>query len=149
VCDMNYVFDAQSLGKFNPASRCPAYKVPKQIASAVRDKQELDEIEMTELVSRGVPAPLPRNGEGGMNLTYVSALRSNGGPGADIRTASGTIPAHVRPPADWLPQEDTRVRVFAIPSPEPKTVQVRVVAAVPSSMAAFFAQLFGPKRYDP
>ena len=149
VCDMHYVFDAQSPGKFNPVNRCPAYKVPKQIASAVQDKQDLDEIEMIELISRGVPAALPKNGEGGMNFTFVSALRSNGGPGTVIRTAAGTIPAHVRPPADWLPQEVTRVSVFAIPSPEPKTVQVRVASAVPGSMATFFAHLFGPKRDNP
>jgi murein L,D-transpeptidase YafK len=149
VCDMHYVFDAQSPGKFDPVNRCPAYKVPKQIASAVQDKQELDEIETIELISRGVPAVLPKNGEGGMNFTFVSALRSNGGPGTPIRTASGTIPAHVRPPADWLPRQETRVSVFTIPSPEPKPVQIRAASAALSSMAALFAQLFGPKRDNP
>ena len=146
---MHYVFDAQSAGKFNPVSRCPAYKVAKQIASAVGDKQDLDEIEMVELISRGVPAPLPKNGEGGMNFTYVAALRTNGGPGTAIRTASGTIPAHVRPPADWLPQEHARASIFVIPSPEPKTVPVRVASAMPRSGAGFFAQLFGSKRDNP
>jgi hypothetical protein len=123
--------------------------VPKQIASVVRDRQDLDEIEITELISRGVPDPLPKNGEGGMNLTYVAALRSNGGPGTPILTASGTIPAHVRPPADWLPQQDTRPGVFVIPSPEPKTVQIRVASTVPGSMNAFLAHLFGPRRDNP
>ena len=35
-----------------------------------------------------------------MNPIFLEALRSNGGPGATIRTASGTIPAHVKPPAE-------------------------------------------------
>jgi murein L,D-transpeptidase YafK len=143
VCDMHYVFDAQSSGKFNPVGRCPAYKMPQQIASAVHNKQDLDEIETTQLISRGVPVALVTNGgDGDMNPTFLSALRSNGGPGTAIRTASGTIPAHVRPPADSLSQ-GTAASVFAIPSPEPKTVQVRVASAAPSSIGAFFGQLSG------
>jgi murein L,D-transpeptidase YafK len=34
VCDKHYVFDGQSSGKFNPVDRCPAYKMPQQIAAA-------------------------------------------------------------------------------------------------------------------
>jgi murein L,D-transpeptidase YafK len=149
VCDMHYVFDAQSSGKFKPVDRCPAYKVPQQIASAVHDKQHLDEIETTELISRGVPAaPAANGGEGGMNSTFLAALRSNGGPGTAIPTPSGTIPPHVRPPADSFSQ-GTSATAFAIPSPEPKTVQVRVASAAPSSIGAFFGQLFGSKRDNP
>jgi murein L,D-transpeptidase YafK len=48
VCDKHYVFDAQSPGKFNPADRCPAYKVPQPIASAVHSKQHHDEIETAQ-----------------------------------------------------------------------------------------------------
>ena len=145
VCDMHYVFDAQSSGKFNPVNRCPAYKVPQQIASAVDDKQHRDEIELTELISRGVPAVLATNGEGGMNPTFLSALRSNGGPGTAILTASGTIPANVHPPADPFSQ-GTGASGFAIASPEPKTLHVRVASAAPASMGAFFERLFGSKR---
>ena len=150
VCEMQYVFDAQSAaGKFNPVDRCPAYKVPQQIASAVHDKQYRDEIETTELISRGVPAaPAENGGDGGMNPIFLSALRSHGGPGTAIRTASGTIPAHVQPPADPLSQ-GTSPNVFVIPSPEPKTVQVRVASAVPSGIAAFFGQLFGSEPDNP
>src|SRR5436190_11639377 len=93
VCGMHYVFDAQSSGKFNPVDRCPAYKVPQQIASAVHDKQHRDEIETTDLISREVAAALAiTGGDGGMNPIFLSALRSHGGPGTAIRTASGTIP---------------------------------------------------------
>jgi hypothetical protein len=33
-----------------------------------------------------------------MNPTFLTAVRSHRDPGAVIRTASGTIPAHVNPP---------------------------------------------------
>jgi murein L,D-transpeptidase YafK len=147
ICDKHYVFDAQSSGKFNPVDRCPSYKVPQQIASAVHNKQHRDEIEISQLISRGVPAALATKGDGGMNPTFLSALRSHGGPGTAIRTASGTIPAHVHPPADSFPQ-GTSASVFAIASPEVKPVQVRVASAAPSSnsIGAFFGNLLGSKR---
>jgi len=148
VCDKRYVFDAQSSGKFNPVGRCPAYKVPQHIASAVHNKQHRDEIETTQLISRGIPAALAtKGGDGGMNSTFLSALRSHGGPGTAIRTASGTIPAHVHPPADSFLQ-GIGASVFAIPSPEVKPAQVRVASAAPnsSSIGAFFGNLLGSKR---
>jgi hypothetical protein len=151
VCDKHYVFDAQSSGKFNPVGRCPAYKVPLQIASGVHDKQHRDEIETSQLISRGIPATLAtQGGDGGMNPTFLSALRSHGGPGTDIRTASGTIPARVHPPADSFPQ-GTSASVFAIASPEVKSVKVHVASAAPnsSSIGAFFGNLFGSKPDNP
>jgi hypothetical protein len=42
--------------------------------------------------------PVATGGDGGMNPTFLAAVRSNRDPGAVIRTASGTIPAHVNPP---------------------------------------------------
>ena len=112
VCDKQYVFDAQSSGKFRPADRCPAYKVPQQIASAVHNKEHRDEIETAQLISRGVPAVVATTGgDGGMNPTFLSALRSQGGPGTTIRTASGTIPARVHPPAASSPRRHPRERV--------------------------------------
>ena len=38
--------------------------------------------------------------DGGMNPTFLAAVKSHGGPGATIRTALGTIPPHVNPPAE-------------------------------------------------
>jgi murein L,D-transpeptidase YafK len=148
VCDKHYVFDAQSSSKFDPVDRCPAYRVPQQIASAVHNKQHRDEIETAQLISQGTPtASTTRGGEGGMNVTFLSALRAHGGPGTDIRTASGTIPARVRPPADSFSQ-GTIGALFGITSPEVKPVPVRVASAAPSSstVGAFFGNLFGSKR---
>ena len=78
-----------------------------------------------------------------MNVTFLSALRAHGGPGTDIRTASGTIPARARPPADG-----TIATLFGITSPEVKPLPVRVASAAPSSstVGAFFGNLFGSKR---
>jgi hypothetical protein len=98
------VFDAQSSGKFRPAEQCPAYSVPQEIASAVHNKERQDEAQFAQLVVRGVPTiATTTEGQGGMNATYLAALKANGGPGNDIRTASGTIPGYVRPPAEPSP----------------------------------------------
>ena len=145
VCDKHYVFDAQSSGKFNPVDRCPAYKMPPQIVSAVHNKQHRDEIETARLINQGIPAVQATNGgDGGMNPIFTSALKSHGGPGTAIRTASGTIPAHVHPPVDSFPQ-GTSATVFAFASPEVKPVQVHVASAAPSStsIGSFFGNLFG------
>jgi len=99
VCEKRYVFGAESTDRFSPAERCPAYRVPEDIAVAVREKQRRDEIESVELINRGIPtAPVATARDGGMNPTFLAAVRSQRDPGAVIRTASGTIPAHVNPP---------------------------------------------------
>jgi len=101
VCDRQYVFDAQSSGKFSPTEQCPANSVPQEIASAVYNKERRDEAQFAQLVIRAVPTVATTNGgQGGMNATFLAAVRENGGPGSDIRTASGTVPGHVHPPAD-------------------------------------------------
>ena len=101
VCEKRYVFNAESTAPFSPAERCPAYKVPEDIAAAVRDKQRRDDIQTAELISRGTPTvPVTTGIDGGMNPTFLAAVKSHGGPGATIRTASGTIPAYVNPPAE-------------------------------------------------
>ena len=88
-------------GKFSAADHCPAYKVPEDIAAAVRKKQRRDEAQTAELINRGTPAvPVKMGVDGGMNPTFLAAVKHNGGPGATIRTAAGTIPAHVNPPAE-------------------------------------------------
>jgi murein L,D-transpeptidase YafK len=149
VCEKHYVFDAQSSGKFNPVGRCPAYEVPQQIASAVDDKQHRDQVEITRIVRRGIPAaPTTTVREGDMNPTFLSALSSHDGPATAIRTAAGTIPAQVRPPSASFP--GAGASGFGIPAPEVKPVQVRVDAAAPSSssIGAFFGKLFDFKPDD-
>jgi murein L,D-transpeptidase YafK len=114
VCEKRYVFDAESTAQFSPAERCPAYKVPEGIAAAVRDKQRRDDIQTGELISRGTPTvPVTTGIDGGMNPTFLAAVKSHGGPGATIRTASGTIPAYVNPPAEPAQTETGTSRSLA------------------------------------
>jgi hypothetical protein len=99
VCEKSYIFDAEATDRFSPAERCPAYKVREDIAVAVREKQHRDDIEIVELINRGIPTvPVTTGGDGGMNATFLAAVRSQRDAGAVIRTASGTIPAYVNPP---------------------------------------------------
>ena len=62
VCDKHYVFDAYAPGdtsrplSFSATNKCPVYEVPTDIASAVQEKQQRDEVEIAALVRRNVPA---------------------------------------------------------------------------------------------
>jgi murein L,D-transpeptidase YafK len=144
VCDRHYVFNAQPSGKFTPADRCPAYTVPQEIASAVRNKERRDDSQIAQLVARGVPAAATTTGgQGGMNATFLAAVRANGGPGSDIRTASGTIPGHVRPPAEASPGFSTAsLFSFAPAAPRPAPAQV----ASAGSNSGALGSLFGSSR---
>ena len=146
VCEKRYVFNAETRGKFSPAERCPAYRVPQEIASAVRAKERRDDSQIADLVNRGTPVVPARMGvDGGMNPTFVSAVRSNGGPGSTIHTAAGTIPAHVNPPAGSM--ADTTGNTFSLASAESRPSQVQVASAGSNSggISGFFSNLFGSK----
>jgi murein L,D-transpeptidase YafK len=148
VCDRHYVFNAQSSGKFSPAERCPAYSVPQEIASAVRNKERRDDAQIAQLASRGVATvATTTGGQGGMNPTFLAAVRANGGPGTDIRTAAGTIPGHVHPPAEPSPGFTT-ASLFSFASPASRPTQVQVASAAPTSgsTGGAFGNLSGSKR---
>jgi murein L,D-transpeptidase YafK len=98
VCDKSYVFGTESTDSLS-AGRCPTYTTPHDIIAAVRDKQRRDDIETTKLIIRGIPtAPLTTGIDGGMNRTFLTAVKAQGGPGAAVHMGSGTIPTHVNPP---------------------------------------------------
>jgi murein L,D-transpeptidase YafK len=151
ICEKRYVFDAESSGKFSAADRCPAYKIPEEIASAVREKQRRDDVQTAELSNRTPAAPVKTGVDGGMNATFMTALKSHGGPGAVIRTAVGTIPPHVNPPQE---PESAPVSVFSLASADsrPASVQgstVQVASATGSGgVGGFFSHLFGSKSSD-
>ena len=99
VCEKRYVFDAESTD--SPADRCTVYKIPEGIAAAVSERQRRDDTETAELINDGIQTvPVTTSVDGGMNPAFLAALNSHGGPGAVIRTASGTIPAYVDPPVE-------------------------------------------------
>jgi murein L,D-transpeptidase YafK len=157
VCEKHYVFGAEPSAKFSPADRCPAYKVPEEIAEAVRQKQHRDETQTAELINRGTPALPAKTGvDGGMNATFLAAVKSQGGPGATIHTAAGTIPPHVNPPAEPV-TETTFASAVSLASAESKSTyaprsSVQVASAVPGSssgVGSLFSNLFGSKAEDP
>jgi murein L,D-transpeptidase YafK len=108
VCDKHYVFDAAapngaaSTLKFSPAAKCPAYEVPAEIATPVKEKQKRDETEIATYISRGTPTVPVRTGtDGGMNPVFMAAVVSHGGTEERIeagRSLPGSIPANIRPP---------------------------------------------------
>jgi murein L,D-transpeptidase YafK len=158
VCEKHYVFNASSSSKFSAAERCPAYSVPDDIMAAVREKTRRDEEKTAELINRGVPAaPAAMGVDGAMNPVFLSAVKSHGGPGSEIKTAYGTIPAHANPPAE--PETTTGSFGFlslassdSKPAPAPKSnSNVQVASAAPASsggIGGFFSNLFGSKGDD-
>ncbi|HEY6603033.1 MAG TPA: murein L,D-transpeptidase family protein, partial [Xanthobacteraceae bacterium] len=134
VCEKRYVFDAESSSKFSPADRCPAYRVPEEIATAVSEKQRRDDIRTAELINRGTPAaPVKMGVDGGMNATFLTAVKSHGGPGAPIRTAVGTIPPHVNPPRE---PETSPGTTFSLASTEsrPAAIESRPASVTRSTV---------------
>jgi murein L,D-transpeptidase YafK len=160
VCDKHYVFNAQSSSKFSAADHCPAYRVQDDIAAAVRDKERRDEAQFADLVARNVPAAPPTsNVDGGMNPTFLSAVKMHS-PGSVIRTASGTIPAHVNPPEEpasttgsFLSLASADSRPASAPrasssSSSSSSVQVASAGSGSSSIGGFFSNLFGSSKSD-
>jgi len=152
------VFGAEPSAKFSPADRCPAYRIPEEIATAVREKQHRDETQTAELISRGTQTvPVKMGVDGGMNATFMTAVKTHGGPGATIRTAAGTIPPHVNPPGFEPPAETMSASTLSLASAESKPAygprsSVQVASAVPGSsggVGSFFSNLFGSKAEDP
>jgi hypothetical protein len=159
VCERHYVFDAEASSRFSASDRCPAYRVPEEIASAVREKQRRDDVQTAEWINRGTPAAPVRMGvDGGMNPTFLAAVKSHGGPGAPIKTALGTIPAHVNPPAETSAETPSLASIMSLasaesrpaPAPAPRS-SVQVASAAPGSsggIGGFFGSLFGSKNDD-
>ena len=76
VCEKRYIFENESTDSLSPAERCPAYGVPEDIAAAVREKQRRDDIEIAELINRGIPSAAGVSGvDGGVNPTFVAKAR--------------------------------------------------------------------------
>ncbi|WP_456620039.1 MULTISPECIES: L,D-transpeptidase family protein [unclassified Bradyrhizobium] len=156
-CERKYVFDAAKAPDakrdpvFDASAKCPAYVVPEDVASAVREKQAKDEAEYAKLVSRGTPVARMNTGiDGGMNKIFAAKIPegstglSEGAEGNTLQMlamskAPGTIPGHVNPPKPNLdaaaasaPQEEP---VVAVAAPAANT---RVAAAQPAEKSGGF-----------
>jgi murein L,D-transpeptidase YafK len=141
VCEQRYVFDAQSSGEFGASDRCPAYRVPPDIAAAVRNKERSDDVEVAALIRRGMPTASITTG-GGMHRTFVAAIAQSG-QGATIHTAAGTIPAHASPPA-----ETRTASVMSFFSQSPPASMQLASAAPASSSGSLLGHLVGSKDAD-
>jgi murein L,D-transpeptidase YafK len=162
-CEKKYVFDATRAPDakrdpvFDAADKCPAYVIPEDIASAVREKQAKDETEYARLVAKGTPVARMNTGiDGGMNKIFAAKIPegstglSEGAEGTTLQMlamakAPGTIPGHVNPPKPNLeavasapaPQEEPVVAVSA-------PAATRVAAAAPADKSqggGFFSNL--------
>ncbi len=110
VCERRYVFNAQDPSDpyrplpFSAAGRCPVYEVPQEIAAAVAEKEQRDNVQFAQLVRRGAPlAPVRTNADGGMHPVFAEAVKRNelGTPKQSmfsLASVPGTIPNTVRPP---------------------------------------------------
>jgi murein L,D-transpeptidase YafK len=153
VCEKRYVFDAQAPGdpsrplSFRASDKCPVFEVNSEIASAVQDKQQEDEVQTAALIRRGSPtAPIKTNADGGMHPVFVDAVKRNqiGVAPAAFSLATqppGTIPATVRPPripelADAAVVTGTAVQVPGQERHAPDgSTNVRTASAEPAKAA--------------
>ena len=161
-CEKKYVFnaakpaDAKRDPVFDASAKCPAYVIPQEIASAVREKQEKDEAEYAKLLAKGTPVARMNTGiDGGMNKVFAAKIPegstglSESAEGSTLQMlamskAPGTIPDTVNPPkpnlsvaATTQPEEP----VVAVPAQASNT---RVAAAAPAEKSegrGFFSNL--------
>jgi murein L,D-transpeptidase YafK len=159
-CEKKYVFDAAKAPDarrepvFDASAKCPAYVIPEDIASAVREKEERDQAEYSKLVARGTPVARMNTGiDGGMNKIFAAKIPegstglSEGAEGTTLQMlamskAPGTIPGTVNPPKPNLEP------VAASPASQEPIVAVaaptRVAAAAPADKSeggGFFSGL--------
>ncbi|WP_249139814.1 L,D-transpeptidase family protein [Bradyrhizobium japonicum] len=162
-CEKKYVFDAAKPADakrdpvFDASAKCPAYVIPEDVASAVREKQAKDEAEYARLVAKGTPVARMNTGiDGGMNKVFAAKIPegstglSESAEGTTLQMlamakAPGTIPGHVNPPK---PNLDA---VASAPAPQEAPVTAssapattRVASAAPaekSSSGGFFSNL--------
>jgi murein L,D-transpeptidase YafK len=156
-CERKYVFDgvkapdARREPVFEASSKCPAYVVPDELATAVREKQDADQTEFDRLVSKGTPVAQLNTGiDGGMHRVFAASVpNGNTGlsePGSSSslalfnrERAPGTIPNTVNPPHGPVtsPQEP----LVASMAPAPSRVASAAPAASSGESDGFFSSL--------
>jgi murein L,D-transpeptidase YafK len=160
-CEKKYVFDAVKAPDakrdpvFDASAKCPAYVIPEEIADAVRERQQQDQVETAKLISKGTPVARANTGiDGGMHQVFAAKLPdastglSEGGDGqslslAALSRAPGTIPAHVNPPrgAVTAPQEPLAASMAPAPAPAPVTTTRVASVASNEKSEGFFSSL--------
>ena len=157
-CEKKYVFDAAKPADakrdpvFDASAKCPAYTIPDEIADAVREKQQQDQVEIAKLIAKGTPVVRMNTGiDGGMHKVFAAKLPdastglSEGGEGQSLSLlalsrAPGTIPSTVNPPHGPVtsPQEPFVASVAPAPAPAAKLAS----ASPPNAQSdGFFSNL--------
>ena len=166
VCEKRYVFNARDIRQVQRRRPVSGLQGPRgHHAPRCATSSAATTSRPPKLINRGTPAaPASMNVDGGMNPTFLSAVKSHGGPGATIRTAAGTIPPHVNPPGR---DAETTTGSFpgsfmSLASAESKPAPAPAPAAAPRSsvqvasagsgssggIGGFFGNLFGSKGED-
>jgi len=102
VCEKRYVFDAAAPEgsdralSFNASGKCPIYEMPKEIASAVQEREQKDGAEYAELVSRNISVAESHRGiDGGMNPVFLAQYSV---PGVNVDDARNAGPVIIKTP---------------------------------------------------
>ncbi|GIQ76356.1 murein L,D-transpeptidase family protein [Bradyrhizobium sp. RD5-C2] len=161
-CEKKYVFDAVKAPDalrdpvFNASAKCPAYVIPAEIASAVREKEQRDDAEMAKLAAKGTPVARLNTGiDGGMNAIFASKIPegntglSEGGDSQALQSMSlarapGTIPGTVNPPRPNLAVQREEPVVATTSSTTPPA-STRVASANASDKSEGFFSSFARK----
>lgn len=163
-CEKKYVFDAAKPPDakrdpvFDASAKCPAYVIPEEIASAVREKQQQDEVATARLIAKGTPVARLNTGiDGGMNKIFAAKIPegstglSESAEGTTLQMlamskAPGTIPGHVNPPKPNLDAVATAPAaqdepVVAVAAPASSTRVASAAPAETSQSGGFFSSL--------
>jgi murein L,D-transpeptidase YafK len=158
-CEKKYVFDAVKAPDakrdpvFDASAKCPAYVIPDELADAVREKQQQDQVETARLIARGTPVARTNTGiDGGMNRVFAAKLQdgstglSEGGDGQGLSLlalsrAPGTIPSTVNPPRGPVTSPDEPLVASMAPA-QAASPATRVASAAPTTQSeGFFSSL--------
>jgi hypothetical protein len=157
-CEKKYVFDAVKAPDakrdpvFDAAAKCPVYVIPDEVAEAVREKQQQDQVETARLIAKGTPVARMNTGiDGGMHKVFAAKLPdastglSEGGEGQGLSLvalsrAPGTIPSTVNPPRGPVTAPQEPLTASMAPPAAPST---RVAAVSPPNAQSdgFFSNL--------
>jgi len=127
VCEKRYVFNAEAPGgaTFQAAGKCPAYTVPQEIASAVAEKAQRDQISFADFVKRGTrPAPINTGRDGGMHPVFQAMYETE-----EVRNPRGQVTSVV------VTRRSTSVGPIDY-NPDPTTASSPAISAAPTVTAS-------------
>ncbi len=181
VCEKRYVFDAVAPENasgplsFNPAGKCPAYQLDKNIADAVLSHRRQEQYQMAQLIARDVAVVPPRTGiDGGMHATFAAKLGgrneydsngrtyqvdSNGrnfevasgaeAPGALPRIAAARAASPASAPAYQTASPPVAMASVRLPQPAPQPKVGEAPPERPTTFAGLLGNIFSGTKSEP